>query len=395
MVRVRENVLSGAGVWSDTLLWYARGVKKLKERSWSDRTSWRFLAGIHGFDPQRWAEVGAFTEGETPPRLADRRKFWQQCQHQTWYFLPWHRAYLAIFEAIIRDALTDVADFPSDWALPYWDYGSAGNPSGERRMPQAFAEPDWPDEGTNPLFESVRYGLYSDGVIRVTDEDASVEAALNEVEFSGTVSSASPGLGGPVSPFTHYGGQHFPATPNGLLEDQPHNTLHGVVGGSKGNIAGIMSDPTTAALDPIFWLHHANIDRLWEIWLRRTGSRGNPTSNDWLDGPMDRKFELPVADGGSQVFTARGVVDSQQAFDYKYENIEDPLAGLSRARSVAKHRGGVRPERGGGLGSVYRTFGLKRCKPRAWNRACRDWREARQTGQGQSQSELHRRWSIG
>jgi hypothetical protein len=34
---------------------------------------------------------------------------------------------------------------------------------------------------------------------------------------------------------------------------------------------GWMLDPSLAALDPIFWLHHANVDRLWEVWLQRAG----------------------------------------------------------------------------------------------------------------------------
>ena len=40
-----------------------------------------------------------------------------------------------------------------------------------------------------------------------------------------------------------------------------HNLVHGVVGGR-----GHMSDTSTSAFDPIFWLHHANVDRLFAMW---------------------------------------------------------------------------------------------------------------------------------
>jgi tyrosinase len=40
---------------------------------------------------------------------------------------------------------------------------------------------------------------------------------------------------------------------------------------------GWMSDPDKAALDPIFWLHHANIDRLWAAW-----TKGVPNEKWWL-----------------------------------------------------------------------------------------------------------------
>ncbi len=60
----------------------------------------------------------------------------------------------------------------------------------------------------------------------------------------------------------------------GFLEHSPHDNVHGDIGGALNNVfnnrlaQGLMSNPCTAALDPIFWLHHANIDRLWEVWLK-------------------------------------------------------------------------------------------------------------------------------
>jgi tyrosinase len=56
----------------------------------------------------------------------------------------------------------------------------------------------------------------------------------------------------------------------------PHNRIHVLIGGT----GGFMSDPATAALDPIFWLHHCNIDRLWNKWLAGGGGRSNPPVTD-------------------------------------------------------------------------------------------------------------------
>ena len=41
-----------------------------------------------------------------------------------------------------------------------------------------------------------------------------------------------------------------------------HNGIHNFVGGSVGH----MSYPELAAFDPIFYLHHANVDRLFAMW---------------------------------------------------------------------------------------------------------------------------------
>ncbi|KAL2690149.1 hypothetical protein Neosp_004217 [[Neocosmospora] mangrovei] len=47
-----------------------------------------------------------------------------------------------------------------------------------------------------------------------------------------------------------------------------HNNVHNVTGGSdlKEYGLGHMSDVPVAAFDPIFWLHHCNIDRLLSMW---------------------------------------------------------------------------------------------------------------------------------
>lgn len=38
--------------------------------------------------------------------VADQDVYWHQCQHQSWYFLPWHRGYLAALGAIVRKSLS-------------------------------------------------------------------------------------------------------------------------------------------------------------------------------------------------------------------------------------------------------------------------------------------------
>ena len=53
--------------------------------------------------------------------------------------------------------------------------------------------------------------------------------------------------------------------------------VHGSIGGNMGGF-------NTAGQDPIFWLHHCNIDRLWEEWLAQGGGRVNPTADaTWMN----------------------------------------------------------------------------------------------------------------
>jgi len=135
------------------------------------------------------------------------------------------------------------------------------------------------------------------------------------------------------------------------LERQPHNQIHVDVGGqipnSDGNDPhnlGLMTNPDTAALDPIFWLHHSNIDRLWEVWLKRdTTHHQNPTVSSWLTGPSDQTFSMPKPDGTGYDFAARDVLDTN-ALGYIYEDTSDPLGGADRV-AVRLQRFGVSPQR--------------------------------------------------
>jgi len=50
---------------------------------------------------------------------------------------------------------------------------------------------------------------------------------------------------------------------NYIALETPHNTLHDIIGGEGGN----MSDISISAFDPLFWLHHCNMDRHFYTWL--------------------------------------------------------------------------------------------------------------------------------
>ena len=69
------------------------------------------------------------------------------------------------------------------------------------------------------------------------------------------------------------------------LEDI-HDQVHGWVSGDMGVIG-------TAAFDPIFWSHHAMIDRIWWLWQARNGNGNVPT--DLLDEVL-APFNLQVRD---------------------------------------------------------------------------------------------------
>lgn len=314
MTSTRRNVWELGDDWADPILWYARGVQAMQARALAEPTSWRFYAAIHGFNPSLWARLGFLSTADGPPSQAEARQFWNQCQHGSWYFLPWHRGYVLALEANVRAEVVRLGG-PEDWALPYWNYFD----SNQAALPPAFASPTWPDGAQNPLFVRPRYGPNGDGRVFVALSVVNM-GALGDPDFTGVSSGGSPGFGGVDTGFSHGGPVH------GGIETQPHDFVHGLVGGARGNDPaqpGAMSVPSTAALDPIFWLHHANIDRLWESWNRASQTHLNPGDPRWINGPGSvgqREFAMPMPDGATWTYTP-GEMISIDTLGYAYDDL--------------------------------------------------------------------------
>jgi tyrosinase-like protein/polyphenol oxidase-like protein len=290
---VRREIwsLEAGGALDPITLAYAKAVQAMQARPSTDPTSWRFQAAIHGSYAR-------------PPAGAD----WNQCQHQGWFFLPWHRMYLYFFERIVRAAVT-AAGGPSDFAIPYWDYGK---PFPNNTIPRGFRTALLPDGTTNPL--SLASPRRSAALMRGGQLAATVTTSANAMSQT-QFTSRSMGFGGGM-----VGPQHFGDFANtGALEATPHNTIHvalvgaNPVGQCRG---GLMIDPNCAALDPIFWLHHGNIDRLWNDWIASGGGRANPPPGPWRSA----SFTFYDENGSEVTMTAAEVLDTASQLGYVYDN---------------------------------------------------------------------------
>lgn len=149
------------------------------------------------------------------------------CPHGVAYFLAWHRGYIYYFERQLRAVSGNL-----QLVLPYWDYYSYAN------LPGEFTNPT----SGNPLYAE-----------RV---NTNVRQALTMAPFSSNLYNFQTGTNNAFEP---------------NIEGAPHNQLHNLIG----NLMSTMSSP----LDPIFWLHHANIDRLWVAWVNAGGNRKMPAIN--------------------------------------------------------------------------------------------------------------------
>lgn len=298
---------------------YAVAVGELKRNTGPQHRWWSHHTQVHGMFPD--------------PNDGLRN----QCQHFCWYFLPWHRMYLHAFESICRSIIVESDQVDDDtkatWALPYWDYDRAGT----RMLPPAFREPLL-NGLANPLFEAER-DLGVNTPVRFPGDPRPRLAALvpEQTSAAGWFFAApysgpfDPAFGGTETGFNHAGAPN--AIP-GPLEITPHGSVHVFVGGPRGK----MSDFNQAAGDPIFWLHHANLDRLWEVWRRSTGLGLDPTANRFVD----RSFEFLDADGLRTESTC-GSVLNVAGLGYDYADVSIPESAGAGGPMVDPTRGRDRP----------------------------------------------------
>jgi tyrosinase len=263
---------------------FRNGVKAMRARPATDPTSWAYQAAIHGtYDP------------------ADREA-WNTCQHGSYFFFSWHRMYVYYFERILRKASGD-----PNFALPFWDYTDPA----QRALPAVLRQPA--DPAQNPLFVAER-NPPANGGAQLPASAVAFDRAMAFTNFSSPAGSAL-SFGGQTAP----GPQHFDS-PHGQLESQPHDIIHVLVGGSD----GWMSDPNTAAQDPVFWLHHANIDRLWNVWIAKGEGRQNPTGQPWLT----QTFVFFDENGQRVEMTGQQILDTAQQLNYRYAEGSGDEPGL-------------------------------------------------------------------
>ena len=196
------------------------------------------------------------------------------CPHSAAYFLAWHRGYLYHFEKKIQEISGN-----SNFRLPYWDYYADAN------MPREFTN----SGSSNPLYVAGR-------------SNTNVRAALSLHSFEDIYVNFPRGQRDAFEP---------------EIESLPHNQVHNIIG-----------RPWMLSLnsprDPIFWVHHANIDRLWSAWVAAGNGRNMPakTANYWSGSLPDRRAYSGVnfKYGSTLTLERNKTYETRQDLQYDYDN---------------------------------------------------------------------------
>lgn len=258
-----DNILED----SMTQIRYRRNINCLSENQLHDlREALTVLYQLPATDSHSYLQIAGLHGSPSP----------SYCRHGSPGFLTWHRAYILVFEKALQCINSKIN-------LPFWDW-SSGPTTG---VPNACSQPTYVnragDTVANPLFS----GPLPDST------QTSRRPDINSTNFNDLASTAQTVL-------TNTSFSSFQSSLNSV-----HGSVHVRVGGNMGSVP-------FSAYDPIFYLHHCNVDRLWAKWqINNTISLPSDEANYELD-PFNKPFSTEWHIGSEY--------ESTTAIGYKYTN---------------------------------------------------------------------------
>jgi tyrosinase len=260
----------------------------------------------------------------TPPGHAGGRN----AAHKGPVFLPWHRFFLIVLEQNLQRVLGD-----SSFGIPYWDWAADGElPPEEQR-----SAPIWSDDCMGPDGAPV-----SSGEFAFSEADPTAWRIRVEAQETGKLVRTNRGLerlfgeAGSLPtrsqvrdvlqmiPYDEEewdsASQSFRNALEGWLYLGKPQRLHNAVHAWVGKDMRRMTSPN----DPVFYLHHANVDRIWTAWQTlhpNTPYLPDSSASEALEGHrLDDPLVSPFPDSPSP----RQVLDVRDI--YGYDTLDDLVA---------------------------------------------------------------------
>lgn len=292
---VRKNIYSPEAQKDVEALEKALAI--MKQKDCSDPLSWYYQGAMHWVPNEINGKNKLCSSYQT---VADKKVAWDNCTHsksgaEEIHFLVWHRMFTYHFEKIVRKLSGH-----SDFALPYWGYTNTVDSLKNRTMPEKYRDQ------SSTLYQSAR-----------------LDSLLKGIPISGNATRKLS--------LTKLNENHSYSLYNSNVDQAPHGAMHNYIG--YGNVKskdkfkhnviwqkdtpGMMSQVETAAFDPIFWVHHANIDRIWQQWTNSPNGQ-KVLLEELKKVPWDYVFF--DENGQKVVYTIEEVVDMLYTMDYDYDD---------------------------------------------------------------------------
>jgi polyphenol oxidase len=243
--------------------------------------------------------------------------------HNGWLFVPWHRMFLYFHERILQKVLND-----DTFALPYWAWDlSLDVKPAPNMMPAMYANP------SSPLYNPNRNNCSFPPFVADMDTTGGCPLPFKTPDYlriqNDRIMYTQLVLGAPTTSLFYgmpYRFGDVGGAGQGTFEDMPHGTIHLWLGNkhparnSSRRKWDDMGNFGRAAFDPIFYAHHGNIDRLWNVWLDLPGR-----ARDYPKDPvfLDTQFTFYDHDANLVKANVSQFLDIEK-LRYKYEKLPTP-----------------------------------------------------------------------
>lgn len=248
--------------------------------------------------------------------------------HWSWNFLPWHRGYLYFLERILANILTTQFKVDGDrFALPYWDWSTREMPNTTERKSAGLASPFFgydltqenmvnPDDlgfDNSALYEGNR----GPSLLKPQMDPVNELTADSKEHVIETLHYTSPEYIQLMlaAPFEQFGGKPVTdrQTGQGLLEQGPHNDGHDWIGTRIGRNR-TMGTLRSAAADPMFYMHHCNIDRIWSLYEQPQPDPAGPWG--------EQRYNFMDVDGSNFNLSVREIIAKTTNIAYAPSDVE-------------------------------------------------------------------------
>ncbi|ORY05210.1 Di-copper centre-containing protein, partial [Basidiobolus meristosporus CBS 931.73] len=201
--------------------------------------------------------VQEFHSGPSPTgydRFANLHATYFSAAHNNAAFFPWHRKFLKDFEAALQNINPSVQ-------LPYWDWSLDSQSPAES---QIFSGEYFGGDGDASNGYCVSDGPFSNWIMRYPN------VHCLRRQFNGADANTIGAFYSPEALRSITGRSRSYDALRRNIESPPHGAVHVGIGGRNGDMAF-----ATSTNDPLFWLHHAFVDKIWADWQKSDPSRFN------------------------------------------------------------------------------------------------------------------------
>ncbi|CAN4128291.1 unnamed protein product [Withania somnifera] len=193
--------------------------------------------------------------------------------HFSWLFFPFHRWYLYFYERILGSLINDPT-----FGLPYWNWD---HPKG-MRLPPMF------DREGSSLYDEKRNQSHRHGtIIDLGHFGTEVQTTQLQTMTNNLTLMYRQMITNAPCPLLFFGARYplgtDPSPGMGTIENIPHTPVHIWTGDTRQPNGEDMGNFYSAGLDPVFYCHHANVDRMWSEWKAIGGKRRDLSDKDWLN----------------------------------------------------------------------------------------------------------------